>query len=237
MATRGRPKGSKNKPKEEILEKKSGKSTKEGYNTKKVGFMLDILPKEPLDYNDVPEMERRFLNYLQKCAEWDVKVGNLAAYAAIGITRDRVSKWKNSESNPRRKEFLEKVKQVCGVYRESLMLDGKINPVTGIFWQKNFDGLRDQQEVVVSPNTSALGEKQDFEVLKQKYLENTYGVKELPEKKASELPKEETISDNEKLRFEELPVNRKVQPSDFPESIRPPLRELPIDRKDKDSEF
>ena len=33
--------------------------------------------------------------------------------------------------------------------REQLMSDGKINPVTGIFWQKNWDGLKDQQEVVV----------------------------------------------------------------------------------------
>ena len=31
------------------------------------------------------------------------------------------------------------------------MSDGKINPVTGIFWQKNWDGLKDQQEVVIEP--------------------------------------------------------------------------------------
>ena len=35
--------------------------------------------------------------------------------------------------------------------REQLMSDGKINPVTGIFWQKNWDGLKDQQEVVIEP--------------------------------------------------------------------------------------
>ena len=31
------------------------------------------------------------------------------------------------------------------------MADGKIFPATGIFWQKNWDGLKDQQEVVVEP--------------------------------------------------------------------------------------
>ena len=31
------------------------------------------------------------------------------------------------------------------------MSDGEINPVTGIFWQKNWDGLKDQQEVVREP--------------------------------------------------------------------------------------
>ena len=31
------------------------------------------------------------------------------------------------------------------------MADGKLNPVTGIFWQKNFDGLKDQQDIVIAP--------------------------------------------------------------------------------------
>ena len=45
-----------------------------------------------------------------------------------------------------------------------------------IFRAKNFFGMRDQQEVVLTPNTSPLGEQQDTEALKQKYLENTYGI-------------------------------------------------------------
>jgi hypothetical protein len=67
------------------------------------------------------------------------------------------------------------------MYREGLMEDGKVNPVTGIFWQKNYDGMKDQQEVVLTPNTNPLGEQKDAEALQQKYLENTYGITELPE--------------------------------------------------------
>mgnify|MGYP000755504220 FL=1 len=61
----------------------------EGYNAKVTAFMMEIMPKEPLDTQDVPEMERRFLNYVQKCSEWDMKVGNQAAYMAIGITKEQ----------------------------------------------------------------------------------------------------------------------------------------------------
>lgn len=50
------------------------------------------------------------------------------------------------------------------------------------------DGMKDQQEVVLTPNTSPLGEQKDAEALKQKYLENTYGVAELPEGETLELP-------------------------------------------------
>ena len=155
----------------------------EGYNTKRIRFMQSIIPTEPLDYNDVAEMERRFVRYLQLCAECDMKVGNQAAYAAIGINKDLVYDWTvRSSSNPTRSEFIKKVQQFCGMYREGLMEDGKVNPVTGIFWQKNYDGMKDQQEVVLTPNANPLGEQKDAEALKQKYLENTYGVAEgLPE--------------------------------------------------------
>ena len=165
----------------------------QGYNTRRIQFMMAIMPSEPLDYNDVAEMERRFNRYLQLCAEWDMKVGNQAAYAAIGIDKGIAWEWENrSLGNPARTDFIKKVRQICALYREGLMEDGKVNPVTGIFWQKNYDGMKDQQEVVLTPNTSPLGEQADAEALKQKYLENTYGIAgELPESAESiELPAE-----------------------------------------------
>lgn len=154
----------------------------EGYNTRRIRFMQAILPTEPLDHNDVEEMERRFNRYLELCAQWDMKVGNMAAYAAIGIDKSDAYEWTNRNmGNPARTAFIKKVQKVCAMYREGLMEDGKVNPVTGIFWQKNYDGMKDQQEVVLTPNTSPLGEQADAEALKQKYLENTYGIAELPE--------------------------------------------------------
>lgn len=185
----GRPLGAKDKkPRKRrtddspvaIITRDAAKQMPEGYNQKKINFMLDIIPTEPLDYDDVEEMERRFMVYLQKCAEWDMKVGNLAAYAAIGINKDTAHDWavRYTKQHPERAQFIKKVRQICAMYREGLMADGKINPVTGIFWQKNFDGMKDQQDVVVTPN-NPLGEKRDAESLRQKYLENTYG--ELPD--------------------------------------------------------
>ena len=163
----------------------------EGYNTRRIQFMMAIMPKEPLDHNDVEEMERRFANYLRLCAEWDMKIGNQAAYAAIGINKDNVYDWAvRREANPARADFIKKVQTFCAMYREGLMEDGKVNPVTGIFWQKNYDGMKDQQEVVLTPNQNPLGEQPNMEALKQKYLDTTYGIAELPESAESvlELP-------------------------------------------------
>ena len=153
----------------------------EGYNAKVTAFMMEIMPKEPLDTQDVAEMERRFMNYVQKCSEWDMKVGNQAAYMAIGITKEQAWEWENVvKGNPARSDFVKKVRQFCGVFREGLMQDGKVNPVTGIFWQKNYDGMKDQTEMVLTPN-NPLGEQKDMKALEQKYLESAYDGSEVAE--------------------------------------------------------
>lgn len=173
--------------------------------------MQAILPTEPLDRDDVEKMERRFARYLELCAQWDMKVGNQAAYAAIGIDKDDAYEWSNRNlGNPARTAFIKKVQKVCAMYREGLMEDGKVNPVTGIFWQKNYDGMKDQQEVVLTPNTSPLGEQKDAEALRQKYLENAYGITELPEGETLELPES---AEGQKEAIAEIPQKAQKDPT------------------------
>lgn len=184
----GRPKGAKDKKPRVV--KPTGQRRgltaepvlEEGYNSRFLRFMREIIPTEPLDYSDVDEMERRFARYLRLCEEHDMKVGNMAAYTAIGINKALVYEWLHrGQSNPRRLDFIKKMLEICSMYREGLMADGKINPVTGIFWQKNYDGMRDQQEVVVTPN-NPMGEAVSADALRQKYLDTTYGVSEIEQK-------------------------------------------------------
>lgn len=144
------------------------------YNAKYLSFLAEITPTEPLDKTDVAEMERRFQHYLQVCAERGMKVSNQAAYLAIGINKDDVYDWTTRSSiMPERSEFCKKVQQICAVVREGLMSDGKVNPVVGIFWQKNYDGLRDQQEHIIAP-VNPLGEGRSAEELQKKYSDAAY---------------------------------------------------------------
>lgn len=148
----------------------------DNYNAKQVQFMLDIAP--PFEEREnVVEMRRRFNRYLQLCAERDIKVSNQAAYYAIGIPKQRVSEIVNSSANTEVAEFLRQVKAVCAMYRESLMADSKLNPVVGIFWQKNYDGFRDQQEVVLTPN-APLGTDADPDTIAERYSEMLEGIED-----------------------------------------------------------
>ena len=93
----------------------------EGYNTRRIRFMQAILPTEPLVRDDVEEMERRFAFYLEMCAQWDMKVGNMAAYAAIGIDKADAYEWSNRNlGNPARTAFI-----ICN-------LQGTVFPRAGI---------------------------------------------------------------------------------------------------------
>lgn len=75
------------------------------------------------------------------------------------------------------------------------MEDGKINPVTGIFWQKNYDGLKDQQETIITPN-NPLGDATDTDALRRRYLE---------QKEVQALPISEDIKVTE--RAESIPAD------------------------------
>lgn len=154
----------------------------DGYSASRIKFMLDITPTEKLDVWDVPEMERRFENYLLKCAEHGMKVGNMAAYYAIGITKETARDWlaQDHQMKNERTHFIKKVQQICAMFREGLMEDGKINPVTGIFWQKNYDGLKDQTETIITPH-NPLGDSTDAETLKRRYLEQKEDVLQIAE--------------------------------------------------------
>lgn len=146
-----------------------------GYNARSIDFMMQIIPTKPLDKEDVPEMERRFENYLRLCIEYDQKVSNQAAYTAIGIDKDEVYNWTHRDSNVRRCEFVKKVQSICRMYREKLMMDSRVNPAVGIFWQKNYDGMKDVQDVIITPN-NPLGDEKSAAELKDKYIESTYGL-------------------------------------------------------------
>lgn len=114
------------------------------------------------------------------------------ADAIIELSHDILDKYEEGSvlvnrctTNPARTDFIKKVQKVCALYREGLMQDGKVNPVTGIFWQKNYDGMKDQTEMVLTPN-NPLGDSADTEALARKYLDNA-DIVDVPEGEISEV--------------------------------------------------
>ena len=173
--TRGRPKGSKNKPKQ----KKTGrpKGSKSSYTVSEKALAQrrshTILPArnpEEFEYNtrlinhimriseiaaqsdrkDLNSLKSCFINYLKLCQEDGFPVQNMAAYSAMGFYSAQHFEMFSRKDDPEVRQFTASVRSVCGMFREGMITDGKLNPVIGIFWQRNFDGLRNDTEQIQS---------------------------------------------------------------------------------------
>ena len=147
----------------------NGVMTKAGDNAKYAGVLATILSWEPVDKTDVAQLDERFVQFVNFCAENDVRITNQTAYLALGISKDEVYDWGNGHTRDKaHADFIKKVKAFCSAYRELLGAEGKLNPVTLVWWQKQYDGMVDKQELVLTPNTQRLSDG-DYQEIAEKY--------------------------------------------------------------------
>ena len=139
----------------------------------RVDFVMKLneLGAQPLDRKNQEEMNQRFDDYLRLCMAYDIQPSNMACYLALGISKQTMSDWENGvKGTTLQVDFAKKVKQTISAFREIAANEGKINTVWAIFMGKNYDGLKDQQDVVVTPNV--IGQTDDPTTLAEKYRDN-----------------------------------------------------------------
>lgn len=185
-----RPKGAKDKKPRDtsnienrasIMKKKNVEKTVAKTEISRIiGESFQFFKREPC--KDNAEIAERLNEYFQICYEYGQipTVEDMAL--SLGVDRRTLWKWEQESSkNRERAEMISRAKEIMAAIDAKLVTEGKIIPVTYIFRAKNYYGMKDQNEVVLTPNTDPLGDMVDEEKLKQKYLESTYGY-ELPEK-------------------------------------------------------
>ena len=139
-------------------------------NARYANFVLAIAAiGRGADRNDVNDLRMRFYAYVELAAQTNNKLSNMNAYMSMGLTGTKVSQLMQ-HGTQEQKDLLEEVKMICGGYRESLMSDGQLTPSTGMFWQKNYDGLRDATEHIVVPG-DPLGEMRSKREIAEKYAD------------------------------------------------------------------
>lgn len=124
-----------------------------------------------VDKDDIQTMAKRVIGYLAWCVANDERVTNLMMYARIGISKDDAWNWKNGNTRGKEhQEFVQSVLAICSAARELLASDGKLSPVTLIWWQKNYDGYTDNQTVTLI-NGSQQTDETSKEEIAAKYLD------------------------------------------------------------------
>lgn len=176
MPKKGRPKGAVDTvPRKKRTDVNKSLMVEPGDISRITAFSFQWCSMPPVDTANREQVERRIAEYFNACIEQDMRPGVAGLCAALGISRTTWYYWGTNERRDY-KDLIERTKAVMEGITEQYMLQGKINPVTGIFLLKNHFGYVDKNEVVLTPNDTPLGEQQDAEALKQKYLDNVYGM-------------------------------------------------------------
>lgn len=100
------------------------------------------------DKHDLLSLKSCFIAYLKLCQEDGFTVSNLSAYASMGFHSFGAFHMFIRKDDPEIREFATFVQSTCAMFRENMVANNKLNPVIGIFWQRNFDGLRNDTEQV-----------------------------------------------------------------------------------------
>ena len=141
-----------------------------GDNSKYLSHALVIANLPPIDHKDVKQVEQRIQEYFQLCAENDLKPTVAGYCMAIGVSRMTISNWRNGVHRAdTHQSVICKGYDVLEALWQDYMMNGKINPVSGIFLGKTLHGYVEKQEVVITPNTQ--GDTMDVATIEAKYAE------------------------------------------------------------------
>lgn len=91
--------------------------------------------------------------YFSKCAEYQRLPTVEFMALALGTTNQVLSEWERGSKGPVRAALLRKAKQILRGIDAKFALEGKINPVMYIFRAKNYYGMQDKQDVVITPSS------------------------------------------------------------------------------------
>jgi hypothetical protein len=142
-----------------------------GDNSRFLRHALTTLNMPPIDISDEKQVEERSGWYFNHCADNEMKPTVKGLCNAIGISRNTIRTWYNEEyRGATHSAMIKKAYDLLEELWEDYMLNGKINPVSGIFLGRNHWGYQDKIDLVVTPNNGQL-EPTDVATIEQKYAE------------------------------------------------------------------
>ncbi len=142
-----------------------------GDNSKYLRHALATLNLPPIDISSSEQVSERLGWYFNHCADNDMKPTVNGMCNSLGIHRDTLHCWRTGEYREgTHQAIILKAYRVLEELWEDYMLNGKINPVSGIFLSKNlFYGYADKQEFVLTPKTGL--SEEDAATIAAKYDE------------------------------------------------------------------
>lgn len=144
------------------------------------------------------ECAERLNDYFRQCAETGQIPTVEDMSLALGAIRKTIWNWEHGIGcSKARTNMIQKAKEILAGIDAKLVSEGKIPQVTYIFRAKNFFGMKDQQDVVVTPN-NVLGEAEDPKHLEERYLQVVDDIPVLEEKEIIDITNTSALKEAEK---------------------------------------
>lgn len=159
----------------------NGLMLQEGDNAKFLQQSLELASLPKIDLRDTELVQNRVDEYFAIMVKYDAKPTVAGLAMALGIDRRRL--WEIKTGNTQGSgalggmsalpqgvtDAIKKAYLLMENLWENYMLNGKINPVSGIFLGKNNYGYQDKTEYVLTPNTQQDNDY-DADSIRQRYL-------------------------------------------------------------------
>ena len=140
-------------------------------NSKYLLHALTIRNWDLIDINDPVQVQNRISDYFTLCAKDDIKPTVKGFLNALRVAKSTLWEWKTGGLRAgTHQAIIVEAYDVLEALWEDYMMNGKINPVSGIFLGKNNFGYQDKQEYVLTPNQQQLS-AEDVKAIAHKYEE------------------------------------------------------------------
>lgn len=142
-------------------------------NAEYLSFAIQSWGVKKVDTSDPEAIKERLTWYFERCIEYNMKPTMSGMAAALGISRQTLWDWHNGVRRPDHPEHYQIVESAYNMLEqlwEMYMMNGQINPASGIFLGKNHFGYKDVQDIVVQPK-NPLGDETDPDSIEEKYAE------------------------------------------------------------------
>lgn len=146
-------------------------NVQKGDNARYLRHAMATLGLPEIDISDEKQVGERIDWYFNHCIESDMKPTVKGLCNALGISRNTINTWHKEEYRGfTHSDLIKKAYDLMEELWEDYMLNGKINPVSGIFLGRNNWGYKDKIDIVITPN-NPLGDAADGEKLIGQYQE------------------------------------------------------------------
>jgi hypothetical protein len=152
----------------EIYKKYNISQVDPGDNSRYLAAVRASIDLPPVDLDDPDAVRQRINEYFDFCIANDRKPTMVGMANWLRVSRQTLNNWKlgvyrESTNKPIVEEYIMLLEELWQDY----MMNGKVNPASGIFLGKNMFGYKDVQDVVVTPQ-NPLGEEANEDELRKR---------------------------------------------------------------------